>query len=276
MPTVISIDLQLKEADNSNSTNSPHPQIRIYNTGNQPLDLDNVEARYWFNCDCTGQQLQVSVDWAGLSSGAAVTQDIIASIVPTTLGNQSNYISFKFSGAIMLAPGAYIEIQSRFNKSDWSPMLQSNDWSYTNTASFIDWTKITGYINGTLVFGQEPGAVQAALNAISVLTYPNPASQSKGPVTVKYTISAPVTIKGGVTGISDSSASVDIQLYTTSGRLVWEKKLTGAPDVSTGEHDVQLIMAGNTTLATGIYTLKVSVTSNGSTGTGYSRIIFTK
>jgi len=79
-----------------------------------------------------------------------------------------------------------------------------------------------------------------------------------------------------VTGISDSSASVDIQLYTTSGRLVWEKKLTGAPDVSTGEHDVQLIMAGNTTLATGIYTLKVSVTSNGSTGTGYSRIIFTK
>ena len=276
MPTVISIDLQLKEADNSNSTNSPHPQIRIYNTGNQPLDLDNVEARYWFNCDCTGQQLQVSVDWAGLSSGAAATQDIIASIVPTTLGNQSNYISFKFSGAITLAPGAYIEIQSRFNKSDWSAMLQSNDWSYTNTASFIDWTKITGYINGTLVYGQEPGAVQAALNAISVLTYPNPASQSKGGATIKYTISAPSTAKSGDTGISDPSASVDIQLFTVSGRLIWEKKLTGAPDVSTGEHDVQLTMAANTTLATGIYTLKVSVTSNGSTSTGYSRVILTK
>ena len=211
-----------------------------------------------------------------MSSGAAVTQNIIAAIVPTSLGNQSNYISFKFSGAMTLAPGDYIEIQSRFNKSDWSAMVQSNDWSYTNTSSFMDWTKVTGYIGGSLVYGQEPAAVQTALIAVTVLTYPNPASQSKGGVTIKYTISAPVTVKSGDTGISDPSASVDIQLFTASGRLIWEKKLTGAPNVSTGEHATQWSMAGNSTLATGIYTLKVSVTSNGATSSGYSRMIITK
>jgi hypothetical protein len=272
---VVSINLQLKEADNSDNSNSPHPQIRIINTGTQTIDMDNVEARYWFNCDCTNQSIQVYVDWAGRKSGAAITSNVIASIAPTSLGNQSNYVSFKFTGGLTLAPGDYIEIQARFNKSDWSAMVQSNDWSYTNTSGFIDWTKVTGYIGGSLVFGQEPGAVKAALNTVSVLTYPNPVVQSNG-ATIKYTISSSgITDKSGDTGISDPSSSVDIQLYTVSGRLIWDKKLTGAPNVSTGEHATQWNMAGNT-LATGIYTLKVSVISGGATSSGYSRMVVLK
>jgi glucuronoarabinoxylan endo-1,4-beta-xylanase len=278
-PVITSIDLQLKEADNSNSTNSPHPQIRIINTGNKAIDMDNVEARYWFNCDCTGQALQVYVDWAGLTTGAAVTQDVIATIMPTSLGNQSNYISFKFTGGIMLAPNGYIEIQSRFNKSDWSPMVQSNDWSYTNTSNFIDWTKITGYINGSLVFGQEPGALPAILNSISVMTYPNPATQ-KNPVTIKYTITAPgiSTQSGGKdsVGVTNPSASVELQIFTISGRLVWEEKLTGAPDVSTGEHVTQWNSAGNTNFATGIYTLKATILYGKAASSGFSRMIIFK
>jgi hypothetical protein len=278
-PVITSIDLQLKEADNSNGTNSPHPQIRIINTGNKAIDMDNVEARYWFNCDCTGQALQVYVDWAGLNTGAAVTPDVIASIMPTSLGNQSNYISFKFTGAIMLAPGAYIEIQSRFNKSDWSQMVQSNDWSYTNTSNFIDWTKITGYINGSLVYGREPGALSAVLNSISVMTYPNPATR-KNPVTIKYTISAPGISSQAdgneSVGVTNPSASVLLQIFTVSGRLVWEEKLSGAPDVSTGEHVTQWNSAGNSNFASGIYTLKVSILSGGAASSGYSRMIIFK
>ena len=37
---------------------------------------------------------------------------------------------------MVLQPGQMIQIQSRFNLSDWSNMLQSNDWSYAAYTSF--------------------------------------------------------------------------------------------------------------------------------------------
>ncbi len=285
-PVIISFKIMLKEADNNNSTNSPHPQFRIVNTGNMPLNLNNVEVRYWFNCDCTGQALQVYVDYADLKSGnsvTAVTSKLNTAIAATTLGNQSHYVSFRFNSgtmpAIIVPPGDHAEVQARFNKSDWSPMLQSNDWSYTNTSNFIDWNKVTGYTNGTLVYGQEPASAASTLKVASVTTYPNPAQQSAG-ATIKYTINSSGTtaLSANEAGITDPSATVVIQMYTVYGRLVWEKKLSGAPYVSTGEHVTQWDgkVMGTSTLAAGLYTLKVSITSNDGTSNGFSRMVLLK
>ncbi len=71
----------------SDTTNSPHPQIEVVNTGTSALNLNNVEVRYWFNCDCTtGQTIQAWVDYAGyLPSGSNVTSDVQISVQPTTL-----------------------------------------------------------------------------------------------------------------------------------------------------------------------------------------------
>ena len=61
-----SFEVQLLSAVTSATTNSPHPQIQVVNTGTGPLNLNNVTVRYWFNCDCTTQTVQAWVDWAGL------------------------------------------------------------------------------------------------------------------------------------------------------------------------------------------------------------------
>jgi hypothetical protein len=280
-PVYTSIDIKLKEADNNNSTNSPHPQFEVFNTGTTTINLNGFEARYWFNCDCTNQTLQVYVDWAGRgTSGTTITQDVSASIAATALGNQSDYISFKFAGNLTLAPGEMIEIQSRFNKSDWSPMLQSNDWSYTKAVSFIDWNKMTGYLDGKLIYGQEPAAATNTLSVANVLTYPNPTNQTAG-ATIKYTVAgASVSVQdtSGSTGITDPDAAVILQIFSINGRLVWQSKLSGAPYVSTGEHAAQWIGkgAGNSTLAAGIYTLKVTLNSKTGSSYGFSRIIILK
>ena len=72
------------------------------------------------------------------------------------LGGQTNYVSYKFTGNLVWQPGQMIQIQSRFNMSDWSNMLQDNDWSFAAYTSFTPWTQITGYVSGSLVWGQEP------------------------------------------------------------------------------------------------------------------------
>ncbi len=277
-PVITSITIKLKEADNNNSTNSPHPQFLITNTGTQVIDLNAVEVRYWFNCDCTGQAVQAWVDWAGRQPlGTAITTNVQVTVAATTLGNQSNYLSIKFTGSIKLAPDESIEVQTRFNKTDWSTMLQSNDWSYTNTTTYTDWNKVTGYINGSLVYGQEPAAAQNMLTVSGVLTYPNPTAAGAG-ATIKYTLAAPSVSPSGAgkdTFISTPDTSVVLSIFTVSGRLIWRKTVEGPANVSTGEHAIYWDgkAGGRLPLAKGIYTLQVEIKVAGISNKAYSRIV---
>ena len=268
--TASNITLQLMSGVTSDTTNSPHPQINVINTGTTALNLNNVEVRYWFNCDCTsGQAIQAWVDWAGeMPSGTNVTSDIQVSVMPTTLGTQTNYISIKFTGGITLQPNQYVQIQSRFNKNDWSNMLQDNDWSYAAYTSFTTWNRITAYENGSLVWGQEPSAgTGGTAQVASVSSNPNPSSSSSGS-TVTYTISGSgvsAADANTVYSIPDPDAKVEIKIFTISGRLIWKKELSGVANVSTGKHAVNWNgkTAGGETLAPGTYVLNVIVISNG-------------
>lgn len=63
------------------------------------------------------------------------------------------YLQIGFTGgAGSLPAGGNVTIQSRAAKSDWSNYTQSNDYSFNPTATtYVDWTKVTGYINGVRV-----------------------------------------------------------------------------------------------------------------------------
>lgn len=258
----------------SDSTNSPHPQLQIVNTGTGPLSLNNVTLRYWFNCDCTGQAIQTWVDWAGLiPSGQNVTSDIKVSVVPTSQGGQTDYALYTFTGNLVLQPGQSLQIQSRFNKNDWSNMLQDNDWSYEANTAFADDLKVTGYVNNGLVWGSEPTATAApALQVTSAVAYPNPSAGSG--TTLDFTLS------GGNAGqvLTDSSAKITLTVYTTASRLIWSETLPAGTYGTTGQHDVywnEKDLSGNG-MSNGVYYLKVTVISNGKTTTSIARILILK
>lgn len=279
----------LLSAVTTGSTNSPHPQIEVANTGTTALNLNNVEVRYWFNCDCTGQSVQAWIDWAGLiPAGTSVTGNIQTTVVPTSLGGQTGYISYKFTGGLVLQPGQRIDIQSRFNLSDWSNMLQSNDWSFAAYTSFTSCSKITGYISGTLVWGVVPSSVSNQTAQVNnVLSYPNPATSSTG-ATLKYSVSASSgsgvsTSSVHAAGTADAvsipvSGKIRLSIYTSSGRLIWQKTLDDPSSISVGEHAVHWDgkAAGGQNLAAGTYIMKVSLLSNNGTSSGYSTIIMMK
>ncbi len=147
-------------------------------------------------------------------------------------------------------------------------MLQANDWSYAAYTSFTSWNRITGYVNGTLMWGQEPEAATQSVSAVvsGVLGYPNPASSDTG-ATLSYTIAGSGVTSGSVSyTIPDPDAKVDLKIFTMGGRLLWTKQLTGASNVSTGSHAVKWDgkTAGGKGLSAGTYMLKVSVLSGGS------------
>ena len=261
--------VQLLSAITSDSTNSPHPQIQIVNTGSGPLNLNNVTVRYWFNCDCTNQTLQAWVDWAGLMpSGTGVTGNVHVSVQPTSLGGQTNYVLYSFTGTMVLQPGQKIQIQGRFNKNDWSNMLQDNDWSFAPYASFTNANHVTGYMGGSLVWGQEPSATPSSLTVSSVLAYPNPSAGTG--------VNLKVTLAGGGSGVdTDPNAQIVLKVYTLAHRLIWSTAIPPSVFGSSGNHvfywsEKDLDGEG---LANGVYTLQSTVKSNGRVNSSLSKIL---
>jgi hypothetical protein len=251
------------------------------------LNLNNVEVRYWFNSDSTNQTVQSWVDWAGLlPAGTNVTSDVVHTVQPTTLGGQTNYVSYKFTGNLVLQPGQNIQIQSRFNLANWANMLQDNDWSFAANTSFAPATKVTAYEGGTLVWGQEPSSVSSALKAASVVAYPNP-STGNG-------VNLSVNLSGNTTGVSasahasavgssnatgvDPSALITLKAYTMAGRLIWSTTVTGESFGSTGNHTIywdEKNLVGNY-LANGVYFVVCTVKSQGQTSTSTTKLLILK
>ncbi len=272
-------EVQLLSAVTSATTNSPHPQIQIVNTGTGPLNLNNVTVKYWFNCDCTTQSLQAWVDWAGLiPQGTSETGNVHVSVLPTSLGGQTDYVLYNFTGNIVLQPGQKIQVQSRFNKSDWSNMNQSNDWSFEPYTSFTNALQVTGYLGGSLVWGEEPVAKPAVLTVTSAIAFPNP-STGNG-TTFSFTLNGNTKgIKASLDSnnplLLDPNAKITLSIYTLAMRLIWTQTLTGGAYGTTGQHDLywnERDLRG-TGLANGVYLLRVTVESNGQTSSTLAKIL---
>jgi hypothetical protein len=272
--------VQLLSGVTGDTTNSPHPQIQVVNTGTGPLNLNNVTVKYWFNCDCTNQTIQAWVDWAGLMpTGTTATGNVQVTAQSTSLGGQTNYILYTFTGNMVLQPGQSIQVQSRFNKSDWSNMSQGNDWSFTPNTSFTDWMQVTGYIGGSLVWGEQPVSAPAALTVTSAMTFPNPSTGNGS--TISFNLNGTQT---GPTGslldaehppLLDPKAKITFSIYTTAMRLIWTQTVTGGAYGTTGNHELywsERDLKG-TGLANGLYILRITVDSNGQKSSAIAKIL---
>ena len=250
------------------------------------MALNNVSVRYWLNCDCTNQTIQASIDWAGLMpTGQTVTSDVLVSVQPTSLGGQTTVLVFTFMGNLTLQPGQAVQIQSRFNKSDWSNMTQSNDWSFAANSSYANDSHVTGYIGGNLVWGQEPVASAApALQAASVVGFPNP-STGNG-VNLSVNLSGGQAGSGGVSAMDetlssqavDDDAQITLAVYTLSGRLIWSTALPASAFGSSGAHTFywdEKDLAG-ASLSNGVYYVKMTVKSGGKSTSTISKLLILK
>ncbi|WSA73983.1 hypothetical protein OIE65_34485 [Streptomyces sp. NBC_01800] len=146
--------VQYKNNDSAPSDNQIKPGLQLVNRGTSALNLSTVTVRYWFTGDGGASTYSTSIDWAQLGAS-----NITAKVVSTAPGaSADHYVEFSFTtGAGSLAPGASTgEIQSRFNKTDWSAFDETDDHSRGTNTSFADAPQVTAYIGGALAWGTEP------------------------------------------------------------------------------------------------------------------------
>lgn len=148
------IKVQMFNGNTAAQTNGISPKIKLYNTGNTNVKLSDVKLRYYYTID--GEKAQnFWCDWSSAGS-SNVTGTFVALPSPKTGADYYLEIGFT-SGAGELAAGASIEVQARFSKNDWTNYTQTGDYSYNGTGNnYADWSKVTGYISGSLKWGVEP------------------------------------------------------------------------------------------------------------------------
>lgn len=137
------------------SSNQIAPKFCIMNPTAKTIDLKTVKIRYYYTID--GEKPQTfSCDYTMIGEGN-VTGTFNKMEKPTADADHYMEIGFK-SGEI--PPEESVYFSTRVWKTDWSDIDQKNDYSYNEDGGdYDDWSKVTGYINGKLEWGIEPGTV---------------------------------------------------------------------------------------------------------------------
>ncbi len=152
-PTSSSLKVQYRAGDTNAGDNQIKPHLAVVNTGSSSVPLSELKLRYWYTVD--GDKAQnYWCDYATLGC-ANITARFVK--MTTAKTNADYYLEVGFTSGT-LAPGASTgEIQNRFSKNDWTNYNESGDYSFDGTkTAFTDWSRVTLYRNGTLVWGTEP------------------------------------------------------------------------------------------------------------------------
>jgi hypothetical protein len=224
VPPANTLSLKFRAADTAAASGSPYPQFQLTNTGGAAEQLQGLEIRYWFTADCACA-MQAWLDWSAVAG-------VVVDLVATNQGGQTHYLRVRFTQAATLAPGAVIEVHTRYNRADWGFVSQNNDWSFLAQSSYTSWDHVTLYRNGTKLWGTEPSAAISSLSGGQPLVAgPNPASDE---LRVAY---------------EGSESHLRLAVYNLAGDLVIAQDL-GRPGA--GEQQSQLTVRQ---LATGLYLL---------------------
>ena len=149
------LKVQYRNADSSASDNAIRAHFNIVNLGTSSVALSSLKIRYWYTRDSA----QAQTFWCDYAAAgcANITGAFVQMSSASATADFYEEISFKGTGSIA-AGGQSGEIQTRFSKTDWSNYNETNDYSYSGTqTSLADWSKVTLYQDGVLVWGTEPG-----------------------------------------------------------------------------------------------------------------------
>ena len=147
------IKVQYKNNDSAPADNQIKPGLQIVNTGTSSLNLTTVSARYYFTRDNGASTFSTYCDYAQLGC-SNITSRVV--LLPTPVAGADAYLEVSFTGGTIAVGGTSGDIQLRFNKTDWSNFNEVGDYSYGTGTTFVDSTKVTGFVNGALIWGTVP------------------------------------------------------------------------------------------------------------------------
>lgn len=152
LPDVESLAVQYRNGDPDPFNQSINPYLAVGNTGTVDIGLADVTLRYWFTRDTPSDQLLAFCDYAVVSCSKVTLKTVPITARP----GADTYLEVGFTTDVLEVGASTDLIQLRVHRADWGLFDETNDYSWGTNTSFKDWTKVTAYVKGRLVWGTEP------------------------------------------------------------------------------------------------------------------------
>ena len=155
-PGPVALSVSHRDADYGNRTNHIiKPYLQLNNEGNASIAYNRITVRYWFTSEGNSQPTDFQIYYAPLGP---VKMKYVALSEPRQ--GAFGYVEYSFDTNNSLAPNSQSgPIENGILKKDRSNFNESDDYSYASATSYTKNSHITAYIDGALIWGQEPAAV---------------------------------------------------------------------------------------------------------------------
>ncbi len=216
-------------ANDTNPTNEDiAPGLNIVNTSSSAVPLTELKMRYYFTRD-TAVPMKLYCDYAPIGC-STLTWQFVQMPTPVTGADFYLEIGFNSTAGSLAAGGQTQEIDVRIDKTDWTYFNESNDYSFDGTqTSFVDWSKVTLYRNGTLVWGTPPtGATTVAMAMAAPMN-------TSSTTTTTTSIAAPAATSGSTNSVT---APVNAAPNTTTTTTSSSPSSTTASSVNSASFQV--------------------------------------
>jgi hypothetical protein len=152
------LKVQYHPRDTSTTDAWVMPDLNIVNMATTAVPLSDLTIKYWFTIDSGSiSMLTPFVDFASVGNNN-VTMSFATVSPAKTNADMVLIVNFvAAAGNLAANNGQTSDIQLRFGKTDFSSMVETNDYSFAaNGTTFVDSPHVTLYRNGTIVWGNEP------------------------------------------------------------------------------------------------------------------------
>ncbi|HEX9297412.1 MAG TPA: cellulose binding domain-containing protein, partial [Polyangiaceae bacterium] len=134
------------------------PALSLVNLSSTAVPYTELKVRYWYTSDTAGTPVFHCYGASAIGGCTFMTSRFV--VLSPVRSGADRYLEIGFTTTGSLAAGAATGLlQTAVEKSDGSLWNEANDYSYDPTKAyptFSDWTHVTLYRNGTLVWGVEP------------------------------------------------------------------------------------------------------------------------
>lgn len=163
----VAADLVAQSRTNDGGASSTQVQygLKLRNVGDDPVDLSTVTMRYWFTADDTTGVPIAACYFATFGCGQ-LDQSVVD--LPDLLQDADHYVEVSFAGGGLDPGEAAVLEQLAFRDPAGVVYRQDNDHSFLAQSSFTDNPHVSVYVDGQLVWGDEP-VPAAAIESVEVL-----------------------------------------------------------------------------------------------------------
>ncbi|PKL92140.1 MAG: hypothetical protein CVV21_05150 [Candidatus Goldiibacteriota bacterium HGW-Goldbacteria-1] len=247
--SITNIQLQHANENITLNTQEPQPKFILKNNGSNSISLSDVEIRYFYQKEGSVPEL-TDLNWASRSN---VNLDIISGDFG---GNQNSYLKITFdSGAGYLENNETVEIKSRFHKNDWSQYDQGNDYSFRNSNIYADWSYVCVYLQGSLVWGNEPTSGFASLSSKKITLEKGDSLSKKNAYNYPNPCKKDTIIRFSLSGKEE----VNLKILDIKGTTVWNKKIMkDSVKIGINQYLWNLKNSSEIPVSNGVYLLKIS------------------